>query len=161
MTEIGQSAGWHLASSIQHLASSPISLAIPDYSADNARAMLEAQKTPLPPELPLFRFRLRHIFAFFAVTSALLTELVVVRGVAGLALAMATLVVLFSLDLVWLRPFTAGPLAVVGGDRSGGRRNSRRSHFRTIAERFRVAGRDGGRCVFDRRAGRLVRLLGQ
>ena len=44
------------------------------------------------PHLPFFRFRLRHMFAFVAIVSALLTEIVVAQGVTGLALVVVTLV---------------------------------------------------------------------
>jgi hypothetical protein len=56
--------------------------------------MASFPKAPLPAELPLFRFRLRHLLAFFAVVSALLTELVAAQGVAGLILLVVTLVVM-------------------------------------------------------------------
>jgi hypothetical protein len=85
-----------MAISIQHPASSiqRPSLATLRRPINNARAMATSSKTPAPAALPLFRFRLRHLFAFFAVASALLTELVTAAGSSGLALVVITLVVM-------------------------------------------------------------------
>ncbi len=59
-------------------------------------AQCEEQRGPCgaAAELPLFRFRLKHLLALVAIVSALLAELVAAPGVAGLALLVVTLVVM-------------------------------------------------------------------
>jgi hypothetical protein len=49
------------------------------------------------PDLPLFRFRLRHLLIFVAAVSALLAALVTLEGMPALALVLAVLVLAFHL----------------------------------------------------------------
>jgi hypothetical protein len=51
----------------------------------------------VPPDLPLFRFSLRHLFFFVAVLSVLLSALVTLHGILALAFLLAALVVAFHI----------------------------------------------------------------
>jgi hypothetical protein len=61
--------------------------------ANNARAMSHDLKSSGASDLPLFRFGLRHLFAFVAALSALLAGMVIANGVTALVLLMAALVI--------------------------------------------------------------------